>query len=329
MKRNREGRRRLLGAWLCALLCALACLTGCSRAYYGGISERGDGDASAYTADILLESQDNAYGNKVTATLYYRYMAEDLLAAVEQEFTVTAEKTLEEMAIQALIDGPQDTQYEYSSLISSETKIVSVKEQSGYLSVTLSREFLDEMVQDIDGEATRRRLAVQAIVNTVTGIGNYSRVLILVDEMGSGNGERLTYAEAGWEEYGDRTIEPMARDTSVILTPENAADIVLRSLVEKDYDRMEYFLADRDYDGSACPTRAELTEILSAKASIVSYRLEGPATVSPDGKRAVALVDITYVGTGGQMAELTGLPIRLIREEVWKVSFQSLDTMFP
>ena len=29
------------------------------------------------------------------------------------------------------------------------------------------------------------------------------------------------------------------------------------------------------------------------------------------------------------MTELTGLPIRLIREDVWKVSFQSLDTMFP
>ena len=233
MKKTRKGRTRLL----CALLCTLLLLSGCTRSYYGGIAEREDGDAAAYTEDILPESQDNAYGSKVTATLYYRYMAEDLLAAVEQEFTVTAEKTLEEMAIQALIDGPKDTQYEYNALISSETEIVSVKEQSGYLSVTLSSEFLDEMVQDIDGEATRRRLAVQAIVNTVTGIGNYSRVLILVDETGSGNGERLTYAEAGWEEYGDRTIEPMARDTSVILTPENALEIVLRSLVEKEIGR--------------------------------------------------------------------------------------------
>ena len=312
-----------------ALLCALLALSGCTRAYYGGIVEREDGDAGAYTQDILPESQDNAYGSNVTATLYYRYMAEDLLAAVEQEFTVTAEKTLEEMAIQALIDGPDDALYQYSALISSETEIVSVKEQSGYLSVTLSSEFLDEMVQDIDGEATRRRLAVQAIVNTVTGIGNYSRVLILVDRTGSGNGERLTYAEAGWEENGDRTIEPMARDTSVLLTPENALEIVLRSLVEKDYDRMEYYLADRDYDGSPAPTRERLSEMLSAKASVVSYALAGPATVSPDGQRAVALVDIGYVDAGGQMAELTGLPIRLIREDVWKVSFQSLETMFP
>ena len=79
-----------------ALLCALLALSGCTRAYYGGIVEREDGDAGAYTQDILPESQDNAYGSNVTATLYYRYMAEDLLAAVEQEFTVTVEKTLED-----------------------------------------------------------------------------------------------------------------------------------------------------------------------------------------------------------------------------------------
>ena len=101
MKKTRKGRTRLL----CALLCTLLLLSGCTRSYYGGIAEREDGDAAAYTEDILPESQDNAYGSKVTATLYYRYMAEDLLAAVEQEFTVTAEKTLEEMAIQALIDA--------------------------------------------------------------------------------------------------------------------------------------------------------------------------------------------------------------------------------
>lgn len=256
-------------------------------------------------------------------------MAEDLLAAGGAEFTVTAEKTLEEMAIQALIDGPKDTQYEYNALISSETEIVSVKEQSGYLSVTLSSEFLDEMVQDIDGEATRRRLAVQAIVNTVTGIGNYSRVLILVDETAPATAERLTYAEAGWEEYGDRTIEPMARDTSVILTPENALEIVLRSLVEKDYDHMEYFLADRDYDGTAWPHARGAHGHPVGKGLHRELHAGRPRDRVPGRQRAVALVDIAYVGSNGQMTELTGLPIRLIREDVWKVSFQSLDTMFP
>ena len=43
--------------------------------------------------------------------------------------------------LQALIDGPQDTQYQFNALISPDTELVSVKEQSGYLSVTLSENF--------------------------------------------------------------------------------------------------------------------------------------------------------------------------------------------
>ena len=91
---------------------------------------------------------------------------------------------------------------------------MSVKEQSGYLSVTLSEKFLEKMSQSIESEEMRRRLAVQSIVNSITSIGNYSRVLILIDESGNGNGERLTYAEAGWEDKGERTIEPLSLDDS-------------------------------------------------------------------------------------------------------------------
>ena len=72
-------------------------LTGCSGQYYGGIAERTDGLEDAYTEDILPESQNTSYGSKVSATLYFRYLSEDLLAGVEQEFTVTAENTIEEL----------------------------------------------------------------------------------------------------------------------------------------------------------------------------------------------------------------------------------------
>ena len=145
-------------------------LTGCSGQYYGGIAERTDGLEDAYTEDILPESQNTSYGSKVSATLYFRYLSEDLLAGVEQEFTVTAENTIEELVVQALIDGPQDTQYQFNALISPDTELVSVKEQSGYLSVTLSEKFLEKMSQSIESEEMRRRLAVQSIVNSITSI---------------------------------------------------------------------------------------------------------------------------------------------------------------
>ena len=316
-------------AILCLLLALSLALTGCGRQYYGGITERTDGLASAYTQNILPESQNSAYGQQVGATLYFRYLSEDMLAGVEQQFTVTAENTLEQLVVQALIDGPQDTQYQYNALINPETRLVSVKEQSGYLSITLSSEFLDRMGQDIGQEATRRRLGVLSIVNAVTAIGNYSRVLILIDENNTGNGERLTYAEAGWEDLGDRTIEPMERDDSVIITPENVIDIVMSAIVEKDYERLEYYLAATDYDGAARPSSSAVADALASKASIVGYTLDGAATVSGDGSRAVVLLSITYVDAGGHTVQLTALPIRMLREDVWKVSFQALDAMFP
>lgn len=315
---------------LCALMAALMLImAGCSKQYYGGITQREDGDLDGYIKDILPESEDNAYGGKIDATLYFRYLTEPMMTGVEQTFTVTAEKTLEEMVVQALIDGPQDNQYEYGSLINPDTKLVGVKDQSGYLSITLSSEFLDSVDQDIESDAQRRRMAVQSIVNSITAIGNYSRVLLLIDQNNTGNGERLTYAEAGWDEYGERTIEPLQRDTAVILTPESVLDIVMQTIIEKDHDRLEYYLADRDYDGTACPSRAEFAEILNAKASIVSFSRTGSATISGDGEFAVVLVDITYVDSSGQPTELKALPVRMIKGDVWKASFQSLDTMFP
>ena len=310
-------KRRNKRAFFALFAVLMLFLTGCSGQYYGGIAERTDGLEDAYTEDILPESQNTSYGSKVSATLYFRYLSEDLLAGVEQEFTVTAENTIEELVVQALIDGPQDTE------------LVSVKEQSGYLSVTLSEKFLEKMSQSIESEEMRRRLAVQSIVNSITSIGNYSRVLILIDESGNGNGERLTYAEAGWEDKGERTIEPLSLDDSVILTPERVMEIVMRSVVEKDYERLGYYLAERDYDGQNCPSRSEYTELLSTKPSIVSFEMANPVITSGNGKHAAALLNLTYIDSGGHMVELNDLPVRMVYQDVWKVSFSSLNAMFP
>ena len=152
-------KRRNKRAFFALFAVLMLFLTGCSGQYYGGIAERTDGLEDAYTEDILPESQNTSYGSKVSATLYFRYLSEDLLAGVEQEFTVTAENTIEELVVQALIDGPQDTQYQFNALISPDTELVSVKEQSGYLSVTLSEKFLEKMSQSIESEEMRRRLA--------------------------------------------------------------------------------------------------------------------------------------------------------------------------
>ena len=316
-------------ALVLAAVLLLPLLNGCTAQYYGGIKERKDGQEDAYTQDILPRSMDNAYGDQKSATLYFRYLSEDMLAGVEKQFNVTAENTLEEMVVQALIDGPQDTSYQYNALVNPNTVLIAVKEQSGYLSVTLSGEFAEKMDEDILADAARRRLAVQSIVNSLISIGNYSRVLILIDDDNNGIGERMTYEEAGWEEKGDRTMEPMEMDVSVLLTPENVMKLVMDGLVEKDYGYIEYYLSGQDFDDDSGVEYAGLSAAMEEKFSVVGYELSGPAIVSGDGLRAVTLINVTYIDKAGKTAQLTGIPIRMLNEGVWKVSLRSLQEMLP
>lgn len=314
---------------LLVLLLIITLLSGCSNRYFGGISERSDGDPNAYTEAILPESENDVYGDEVTSTLFFRYLNEEMLAGVKKTFHVTSDKTIEEMVVQALIDGPEETDYRFSRLIPEGTKIVSVKEQSDYLSITLSSAFLERVEDDIGGEVLRKQLAFQSIVNSVTAIGNFSRVVILVDSTGQGNGSRLTYTQAGWEDIDDLIIDPAGMDLSVVLTADNIMEKVMSSLMEMDYEALIHYLAERDYDGSRGPTQTEIADTLEDKASLVSFSMPMPVQVLSDGTTAVALLDITYnTGSGGTYT-LTNQPVRMIFEDVWKVSFASLSAMLP
>ncbi len=311
------------------LVLILCVLSGCADRFVGGITERNDGDPNAYTDAILPESGNDVLGDEVKATLFFRYLNEEMLAGVEKTFRVTNDKTIEELVVQALIDGPEENDYRFSRLIPDDTKLISVKEQSDYLSVTLSGAFLERVEDDITGEVVRKQLAVQSIVNSVTALGNYSRVVILVDQSGQGNGARLTYTQAGWEDKGDLSVEPLGLDFSVVLTPDNVMEKVMDNLMELNYEDLITYLAERDTDGTAGPTLPEIAEALEKKASFVSFSLSQPVRVLSGGTSAVALLDITYNSGSGGTYTLTDQPVRMVFEDVWKVSFRSLSAMLP
>ena len=98
-------KRRNKRAFFALFAVLMLFLTGCSGQYYGGVAERTDGLEDAYTEDILPESQNTSYGSKVSATLYFRYLSEDLLAGVEQEFTVTAENSVGSGTVTRIMKG--------------------------------------------------------------------------------------------------------------------------------------------------------------------------------------------------------------------------------
>ena len=322
-----------------ALLLALAlALTGCSRQYYGGITERTDGVDSAYTQDILPESQNSAYGQQIGATLYFRYLSEDLLAGVEQQFTVTAENTLEQLVVQALIDGPQDTQYQYNALINPDTRLVSIKEQSGYLSITLSSEFPNapaDAPADWEGDAywaqevpRRRMLALQSIVCAITDLGKYDSVQLLIDFDGDGGrqGERVQryYFYPGTAREAGVLLEAVRRDESAVLTARNTVGAALDCLQGKDWERLMQLIASGDSEGER-PSPEEAQARLQGLGYTLTDFEVGDAMVAGDGGSATVCVDVQLAYGDGDARAVSAFPLLLRRDAgAWKVTWSSL-----
>ncbi len=302
------------------LLCAVLC--GCSPSFYG-IKERTDeGDPSGYVQEILPNGQGTA-SSRMPATVYFRYLDQELLTPVNFDFLLSAQSSLEEMIVQRLIDGPDDPSLEFNSLINPETRIVQIKEQSGYLSIVLSAEFLQDY-DDLGLTAADRRLAILSIVDSITELGQYSRVLVLVDKQGNGTGARLTGEEAGFSNLGSSYLEPLARDTSVLLTVEHAVEQALQALVKKEYASLTDWLAQTDLSGASLPDEDTLAADLGAAHSLVSFALLDGVSLSYDGQQATVLLDYTCTDASGQPVKFQSIPLRLIREKVWKVSYASL-----
>lgn len=301
---------------LCAVL-----LSGCQGLF--GISQRNDGDDQrGYTSTIHPDGEGMATGQLSTA-VYFGYEDDSVLAPSDEIFTLTADTTIEQLILLRLIQGPDASAEGLRRLINPNTTIKGISEQNGYLSIMLSKEFL-EPYQGIDAGAQTKRLAVYSIVNSVTELGLHSRVLLLVDKEGNGTGDRLTAAEAGFQDLGSAMLEPLTREPDLIITPDKTIEICLSSIMEKNYGRLEQYLAQTDLDDDFAPSGQALAESLGSLNSIASFNVLRGISISQDGTRATATVSLSYVNQLGQLVELEHLPLLLIREEVWKLSFSSL-----
>lgn len=317
MRRNRA----LRGAALCLAALLILPLGGCAGVdYYGVTARRDDPSLDGYTSAILPEGEGTTVG-LIPATVYYPYMDTGLLAPVSYSFSLTAENTLEQLVVKRLIQGPDDGTA-FTPLINPQTSIVQIKEQQGYLSITLSKEFLEEY-EGWEQTAQSRRLAVLSIVDSITELGIHSRVLLLVDKKGDGTGERLTAAEAGLST--GTTLEPMARDTSCMLTIQGVARLALQAFVEKDAAQLQAYLAAADLDGTLAPDTDALTQALSDGVTLVSFEVLGDVSASTDGRQATVTVNYAYTDKTGHPVQMNAVPLRLIREDIWKVSFTSLN----
>ena len=274
-------------------------------------------------------------------TLYYRFGSTAYLADCLQAVTVKANERVEKVVIQALIDGPSGTDsQEMVSPFPADTRVVSVSDNGTVLFVTLSKEFLsvpagtpgDWQNDRAAAEAiyTARRLSVQALVCTVTEMGKYSRVQILVDKADSGEGQRISRGEAGFTDGDTQAVLGLqSREAAAVLDPQTVMALVLEAYSRGDWETLYGFLAAYDTYGSAKPAQAEMAEAFgSLQTALMAYTIS-EVHISADGQRAVVMIDYEGKTQAGEELTFTAIPMRLVRENgIWRVTYSAVEKLF-
>lgn len=316
---------------LIGLLMAFTLLSGCSSTLFSGVAER---EAPSQAPGLLLDvppAGESTSSGQVGATVYFRYKVESLMAPVYVNLTPTAGKSVEQLIVERLIQGPDAEQQDLTKSIHSDTRVLDITQYNDFLAITLSKEFLQPPAGQREDSAQRRLMAVYSIVNSITEMGIHSRVLIKVDSSGSGtDGERISRQQAGFLTQEDLTIEPLAREIDLVYTPEKTLRLALEAYRQKDWDGLNNMIAARDTDGTQAPSRAELSEVLGQRMTLLEYTLGEGTTVWQDGSQATVNVDCTFSNAAGQPQIHTMIPLRLIRgNEIWQVAYSSLEALLP
>lgn len=266
-----------------------------------------------------------------TVSLYYRMRGENMLARETRTIFVPKDKPFEQVLVEALIDGPGASSLELMGAFISGTRVVNVTSDGEMLSITLSRAFLGTPVDapmDWSGDPAwraevllRRRLALAAVVNTITEETEYDAVLLLVQRTADDTqGERIARSHLYENAPADALLAPVMRSEQVLLTHHNTAAILFDSWMAKDFTRLQRFVAGR-------PTEAEFQqEMFASTRSLTGYSLSA-GMVSNDGQSAVIVVQMDYTDAAG-MARVENYPLRLVRDRgLWKITYEALLRM--
>ena len=262
--------------------------------------------------------------------MYFSYRGEDMLAGETRTVEVPVSDTLETAVVRALLGGPSADRDELVGLFWDGVELVSTETNGDYLLVTLSESFVvdslteDDITLEEADAAQQKKLAIMSIVNTIVEMGTYSRVQILVDRE-NGFGQRITMEEAGWNDEEGGRLEPLGRDESLILTPENTLYAALDLYGKKDWTALYDFTAYTSPDGTQKPDIDEFADALGEAGNrLESFSVNG-YNVASDGQTAVVMLDYTIKTREGQTVKDTNIPILLVREkDIWKLSYHAL-----
>ncbi len=305
-----KGRRRLFTAVLlvCCVLCACP-------------------PASAGSA--LLGSDPPDSSTVHSAVLYYRYLDSAWLGQEKRSINVLRTESPEKALVQALLDGPSAQSPSFKPLFPPDTQVLSVLEDAGFLFVTFNEHLLDPF----PGEETtagsgsgegllRRRLAMASLVNTLTEDGRHRSVQVLV--LGkSGTPSSMRLSGRYFLDQNDTPLDPLIRQEEWIITPGNAAGILLDAWRNRAFKTLEPLVLRESY---AADTGGSAL-LPDTMPSLLSYSVSA-GSLSPDGRHAVVILAAQLTDQQGQPRAVEGIPLLLVRRDgLWKISEGSISLL--
>jgi len=272
----------------------------------------------------------------IPVTLYFRYMQTGYLVQEARELEVAPNEIVELAIVRALMDGPSAVSQDLAPLFSVNDRLMAVRlEDNDQVTVVLGERFL-EPPSDAPSDwenyeywaqevPRRRRLAIQAVTNTLTEGGRCDAVQFLVSAGPEDvHGMRIRSAPFfGGDE--DLLLPPQFRQEEAVLTPQIALGALLDAWQRKDWQTLYAFLLRYAPKGTALPSQIDfLMWIDEMELSLLYYRIS-VGTVSIDGSSATICLTARIMNKDGQIRELFQKPVLMMREYgCWKMSFDSL-----
>lgn len=267
---------------------------------------------------------------KVCAMLYYANLDYSMLAGEEREIDVPVSQRQEYSVLEKLIAGPSQNGAYFNCVINPSTRIVSMSEENGILSVNLSKDFLDwgfitypDISEKLD---TVKQLAVYSIVNTLVEVSGIPRVQLFVDREGNGTSQRINLSEVGMGPGG--VLESLGRNGAVVLSAQRTLQIVFNAWKNKNYDDMYDYITYLDEDGNE--RMDESTFVNRMKESGVSIGEFSVVEIveSADSNRQIFMVDYITVSSSAEQKAYTNVPVKLVKENaMWKLTESTIENL--
>ncbi|MDD3919680.1 MAG: GerMN domain-containing protein [Eubacteriales bacterium] len=269
-------------------------------------------------------------GRDINITLYYRLSGEPALVPVQRTITVRSNEYAEAAVIRRLLEGPSSLSWDLISAFPKDVRLVDISKDGKILYVTFSREILDADTSGERADAEESyRLCVYSIVNTLTALDSNTRVQIMVDLDGTGEGSRVAASLLGFSSHNSNSqwLEPLSFQEDVLVTPAKVAEYILEHLKNEEYAEAHSLFAESETGGLQKPDYAAFETQMLSLGKVTDYRII-KEEIAEDNRSAVVTLDVSWTSRdNGQSNAVKNVRVRMLQEgELKKMGWNSFLT---